>query len=141
NDDGDKKDSVLQVYDATSWQPVLNSRQAVTPCKLEACDPRVPYRVLNDTVRFLTLEADQGIDLNGDGDTADLVVQVLNVRRASHTGTAQGACNVLAATSAGVCTTTAKACASDASCGGGKCFVPPGGCIRDLGVVCDPSQL
>src|SRR5262249_39389558 len=52
NHDGDHLDGVLQVYDAVSDR-LLNSGFAVTPCELEACDPRVPYRVLKDTVRFL----------------------------------------------------------------------------------------
>ena len=65
---------------------LCNSHQAVTPCFLEACDPRVPYRVLNNTVTFLTFEADQGEDLNGDGDTDDLVLQTFNVAMAEATG-------------------------------------------------------
>src|SRR5439155_4526914 len=55
NHDGDAADGVLQVYDAATGQ-IVNSGQAVTPCLLEACDPRVPYRVLKDTVKFLTFE-------------------------------------------------------------------------------------
>jgi Tol biopolymer transport system component len=137
NNDNDTLDDVLQVYDAASGA-VLNSRQAVTPCKLEACDPHVPYRVLNDTVRFLTLEADQNDDLNGDGDQGDLVVQVLNVRQACNNGSPAGACHTLAAISAGVCTTTAEACASDDACGvGGTCFTPPFGCVGAAGACCD----
>src|SRR5206468_4081256 len=56
NDDADALDGVLQVYDAISRQ-LFDTNQAVTPCRLEACDPRVPYRVLKDTLKFLTLEA------------------------------------------------------------------------------------
>jgi cysteine-rich repeat protein len=141
NLDGDVKDAVLQVFDPATGD-LLNSLQAVTPCLLEACDPRVPYRVLNDTVKFLTFEADQGVDLNGDFDTEDLVLQVLNVRRACHTGSMAGACHALAATTAGVCTSTGAACATDATCGSGTCFLPPGGCIRDIaGSTCNPGAL
>ena len=140
NEDGDADDGVLQVYDAT-MDAVLNAKLAVTPCRLEACDPRVPYRVLNDTVRFLTFEGDQGEDLNGDGDADDIVLEVLNVRQASDTGIPAGACHTLASVSAGVCTTTGAACASDANCGSGTCFVPPGGCIHDLGTACDPNDV
>jgi Tol biopolymer transport system component len=138
NGDGDRTDAVLQVYDA-GMQGVLSSGQAVTPCRLEACDPRVPYRVLADTVTFLTFEGDQQEDLNADGDQTDLVLQVLNVRQATQTGDPDGARHVLAATTAGVCTTTGAACASDADCGGGACFVPPGGCLRDFGTHCEPA--
>jgi cysteine-rich repeat protein len=137
-DPGPATRGVLQVYDAAAKR-VVNSGLAVVPCALEACDPRVPYLVLKDTVRFLAFEADQGRDLNGDGDQADLVVQVLNVRQACQTGDMKGACHTLAATTAGVCTGDGEPCASDASCGGGGvCFVPPGGCVLDLGTSCNP---
>ncbi|RMF25410.1 MAG: hypothetical protein D6760_01035 [Deltaproteobacteria bacterium] len=77
NGDGDTGDFVLQVFDlATST--LLNSGQTAVPCDMEACDPRAPYRVLDDTVRFLTLESAQGEDLNGDGDTDDLILQIFN---------------------------------------------------------------
>jgi hypothetical protein len=137
NGDGDPDDDVLQVYDVDAGV-LINSGQAVTPCPVEACDPRVPYRVLNDTVIFLTLEADQGRDLNANGRN-ELVLQVLNVRRACQTGSMEGACHAVGAVSAGICTDTAEACASDASCPAGTCFVPPGGCLADLGVECDPQ--
>src|SRR5262249_21372531 len=108
-------------------------------CRLEACDPRTPYRVLNDTVTFLTLEADQGVDLNNDGDLDDLVLEVLNVRQTVNNGSLTGAAHTLGAVTAGICTNTAKACAGNGSCAGGPCFVPPGGCLRALGVECDPT--
>ncbi len=158
NGDTDTSDGVLRVFDAAT-ATLIDTRMAVTPCRLEACDPRVPYRVLRDTVTFLTLECDQGgdnhigcarggTDLNRDGDAGDLVVQVLNVRQACHTGDIAHACHVLAAASAGICTNTAESCATDASCDcpaagagclPGTCFVPPGGCIRDRARPCDPS--
>ncbi|MCC6765882.1 MAG: PD40 domain-containing protein [Deltaproteobacteria bacterium] len=154
NADGDADDDVLRVYDAATGS-IIDTGSAVTPCRLEACDPRVPYRVGRDTVRFLTLEADQGADLNDDGDTRDLVLQVLNVRQAAGAGggamrtggrtmrvAAAGAESVLhpiASVSAGICTTTGESCASDADCAGGTCFVPPGGCTRSLGIPCDPN--
>ena len=144
NGDGDADDGVLQVYDRETGQ-IINTHQAVTPCRLEACDPRVPYRVGRDTVTFLTFEGDQGQDLDHD-DKIGLVVQVVNVRMVAQTGSMTGACYVLGAVSAGVCTTTAKACAVDADCHldadrtPGKCFVPPGGCILDLGTCCDTTM-
>jgi Tol biopolymer transport system component len=149
NTDGDAGDGVLRVYDAVD-AALSNSGLAVTPCRLEACDPLVPYRVLNDTVRFLTFECDQhgnnfngcpggGTDLDGDGDAADLVLMVLNVRQAAHDGTTANAIHALASTPVGVCTTSGTACATNADCTPGACFLPPGGCVRDLGTSCDPA--
>lgn len=91
NADGDCCDDVLEAYDLVARQ-LVNSGQEVIPCPLEACDPRAPYRVLGGTVKFLTLECQQGgtnyngcpgggTDLNGDGDAADLVIQQLDVVR------------------------------------------------------------
>ena len=88
NDDDDMTDNVLQVYDAVSGE-LRSTRQAVTPCRIEACDPRRPYRVAGRKVRFLTLECEQGghvtagcpgggTDLNNDGDAADLILQVFD---------------------------------------------------------------
>jgi cysteine-rich repeat protein len=177
NGDGDTADSVLQIFVPGSAQPI-NTHMAVVPCRLEACDPRLPYRVLAHTVRFLTLECDQGgtvtrgcptggSDLDGDGRADHLVLQVLNVEqgmatlaqnraRAATSATSApaqtaealsmaGSTHVLVAASAGLCTTTGKACTDDLDCrdpasGNGKCFVPPGGCVRDLGTTCDPSK-
>jgi len=180
NCDGDKKDYVLHVYDVEKRR-LLNTRAAVTPCRLEACDPRVPYRVGRHTVTFLTLEREQGCagaggclpgqegqDLDKDGDADDLVLQVFNVRQVVQT-TAEpptcpslaaadertstvadaemldptaGARRTLAAVSAGVCTNTGMPCATDEECdldgAPATCFVPPGGCIRDLETPCLP---
>jgi len=161
NCDGDTQDDVLQVYDLVSRQ-LINSGQAVTPCRLEACDPRVPYRVLNDTVKFLTLEADQAEDLNDNGSVNDLVLQTLNVRQAE-LGFGPAVCGmsspqrfrrtavfgvtvqaqpltVTAAVAAGICTDTAQACASNAACPAGTCFLPPGGCTIDLETRCVPAS-
>src|SRR5581483_9958729 len=44
----------------------LNTHQAATPCTFEKCDARMPYRVSGSKVKFLTLENEQGGDLNGD---------------------------------------------------------------------------
>jgi cysteine-rich repeat protein len=140
NGDGDPDDDVLQVFDLVS-ERVLNTRSAVTPCPLEACDPRFPYRVQGETVVFLTAEAEQGgRDLNGDGDATDLVKQVFNAREAARvappSGEAGDCVDAVAAASAGICTTSGAACATDADCGSGTCYLPPGGCIADLGTPC-----
>lgn len=129
--------NILKVYDRSSAR-LIDTHQTVRPCRLEACDPRIPFRVGKDTVTFLTLESDQQEDLNGDDDRDDLVVQVLNVRVASGSTSMVGARHILGASSGGVCTTTGMACATDESCVPGSCFVPPGGCIQNLGRTCDP---
>ncbi len=175
NGDSDTADAVLQILLRGS-NDAINTGMAVTPCRLEACDPCLPYRVLEGTVKFLTFECDQGgtetrgcpgggTDLDGDRRADHLVLQVLIVKRAMATLaqrraqversgavlSAQAeaesmaeATRVLAGASTGLCTTTGRACPSDADCGGpggehGTCFVPPGGCVRDLGTTCDPT--
>ncbi|MEE8508512.1 MAG: dickkopf-related protein, partial [Myxococcota bacterium] len=92
NGDGDCCDGVLQAYD-TLTQQLVNSRQTIRPCVLEACDPRTPYVVGTETVSFLTFECDEGgpdfascdgifggSDLNGNGVSGDLLVQEWTVR-------------------------------------------------------------
>lgn len=74
NGDTDPTDHVLHVYDAVSHK-LLNTGQAAIPCNFDACDPREPYRVTGSVVKFLTLEADQGVDLDGNGTTNGLVLQ------------------------------------------------------------------
>ena len=162
NGDGDCCDDVLQILelsDDPSKRRLINTGQAVTPCQLEACDPRVPYKVGSNTVTFLTLESDQGEDLNGDGDTNDLVLQTFNVTQAdaaaaasatTKASSAQGpaaraprarrrnATKAVGSVKVGICTDTAEACVSNQDCPGHSCFVPPGGCIADNGQPCDP---
>ena len=67
--DSDKTDGVMHVvlWDLTTHTgTVLNTRQAATPCTFEKCDPRIPYRVRGTKVTFLTIESEQGGDLDGD---------------------------------------------------------------------------
>ena len=74
--DADVLDHVLHVYDAANGV-LRNPGQAVTPCMIPECDPRLPYVVSGGKVTFLTLESDQGgQDLNGDGTTDQLIIQV-----------------------------------------------------------------
>ncbi len=76
--DNDTADDVLVVRDAVSGV-AKQTGFAVTPCRLEACDPRKPYRVSGSLVRFLTYEPDQGgADLSGEGSNSDLVIQVFD---------------------------------------------------------------
>ncbi len=166
NDDDDRDDHVLFVYDLVSGQ-LFKTGQAVTPCPLEACDPRLPYRVAGDTVTFLTQECQQGgeetigcdaggTDLNGDGDASDLVKQIFNVRLASEqlgegvdAGAALAQQDVdarltLAGAIRGICNNTGAGCATHEDCddpaaGPGTCFVPPGRCILDSGDACNPD--
>jgi hypothetical protein len=161
NGDGDTNDDVMQVYDLMTGT-LLNTTQAALPCRLEACDPSVPFRVRDDTLVFLTFEPNQGEDLNGDGDANDLVLQTFNARMAAEgqkvrrersvTGMMRyartraigdvvlaGALTTMGSVSNGVCTDTAEACAFDEGCPNGECFVPPGGCLRPTGVPCVPG--
>jgi hypothetical protein len=57
NADGDAVDDVLQVYDPQTGGTLSSAGRDPVPAR--ACDPRLPYRVLDDTVTFLT-SADQG---------------------------------------------------------------------------------
>ncbi|HEV7733486.1 MAG TPA: hypothetical protein VGR62_15065 [Candidatus Binatia bacterium] len=74
NGDGDVLDDVLVVYDFET-DTVVDVGQAVTPCRLEACDPSTPYRVNGGEVRFLTFETEQSQDLDGNGSIGGLVLQ------------------------------------------------------------------
>jgi hypothetical protein len=82
-------DDVLQLarYDlgaGTGQVELINTAQQVTPCPLEVCNPRRPYRVDGRVVTFYSDECDDlttlddgcpsGQDLNNDGDAVDLVI-------------------------------------------------------------------
>ena len=101
---------VLQAWDLSRPECLMasppadclrNSRQAADPCLAEVCDPRTPYKVAGQTVKFLTSECAQrgtidagycgfsgGTDLNGDvpPDARDVVLQVFDVPTATTTG-------------------------------------------------------
>ncbi len=152
NGDGDTNDGVLFVYDIVSGN-LTNTGQAVTPCQLVACDPRLPYRVLRDTVKFLTYERDQNDDLNDDGDQDDLVLQTYNARRKpsgeevgpyrmrrttiTDSGPIAGALTALGTINTGICSTDRRACVVDADCAGGTCHIPPGRCVLRTEVRCN----
>jgi cysteine-rich repeat protein len=161
NGDGDFEDAVLHVFDLVRELP---TGQAATPCRFEICDPRLPYRVAGDVVTFLTLECDQGSaafdeceggvggDLDGDGRSGGIVVQTFNVRKAAQAFNVQeataggvesaaGAVDLLAGTSAGICSDSGSACIQDSECGAAaSCFLPPGVCIQRLaGSGCDTN--
>ncbi|HYD48909.1 MAG TPA: proprotein convertase P-domain-containing protein, partial [Terriglobales bacterium] len=137
----------LQVFDVRH-QRLLSSAQTVIPCRFEACDPSLPFKVGRDTVTFLTLEAIQDEDLNGDGDRHDLVLQTFNVRlvpaaaaRAARgmvpigraqcgAGAVAAAVTTVSSVSSGLCSDSGAPCFDDADCGiAASCYVPPGQCL------------
>ncbi|MGH3638868.1 MAG: TolB family protein [Mycobacterium sp.] len=123
--DADTSDNVLQVYDAVSGT-LVNTGQAITPCALEACDPRQPYSVSGSVVKFLTLEAEQGgQDLNNDGTNNQLILQSFDFC----TGRA---------TVVGAVAEEAGQDPLDVSDESQVFFSPAGRC--DLGVTCDPMN-
>lgn len=142
--------TLMNVYDARR-EIVVATEQTVVPCPFESCPAHLPYKVRRDTVTFLTLEQEQGADLNGDGDLNDMVLQTLNLRhtrapiarsaqhrtlgsplvRTACTGNIQSApLLAVGSVSAGVCTDTGLPCLQDVDCGTGSCFQPPGFCAR-----------
>ena len=155
NGDADSDDDVLQMYDLAARR-LIRTGQAVTPCRFTSCDPRIPYRVRDDTVRFLTFESEQGEDLTGNGDMTELVLQTFNVGSAAPEAAlrrtaigraggiaAGGALTTLGSVSAGICSDLGNACATAANCTSGSgavCYVPPGACDVDLSTPCIPSH-
>jgi hypothetical protein len=166
NGDGDAADDVLVVYDAET-DTTMDVGQAVTPCRLEACDPRAPYRVNGGEVRFLTFETDQNEDLDGNGVIGGLVLQSFDV--------CTGITTVIGAVDVGtksdptkiqeqsqVFTTSAGRCAVDPTvpctvqtdCGDGEYCSPisqrctlttPGACRTNddcpAGSICQPERI
>ncbi|MCC6765147.1 MAG: PD40 domain-containing protein [Deltaproteobacteria bacterium] len=115
-----------------------NSLQSAIPCTEQACDPRVPYKVKDCSVKFLTSECEQrgnvgglrceldGSDLNGDTppDADDIVIQLFDVCTGKVTvvGTFDGS----------------DPFQSDAKGGDGETiYVAAGRCIEDLGIGCE----
>ncbi|MDX2169916.1 MAG: hypothetical protein SF182_22795 [Deltaproteobacteria bacterium] len=153
NDDGDRDDAVLWVLDLATRE-LISTGQAATPCRFAACDARQPYRVSDDTVRFLTLEraqADQ--DLSGNGSSDDVVLQTFNLRQralqaALRLGDAGGAASpgatrLIGALSAGICSDNGDACVTAADCtgnderrGNAVCYTPPGACVVNRQSAC-----
>jgi len=83
NTDADCSDLVMRVYDLVTNQ-VVDTQQATIKCEQPGCEPGLPYKILGDSVAFLTREDDQGEqDLDGDGFADDTVVQIFNVRSAT----------------------------------------------------------
>jgi 6-phosphogluconolactonase (cycloisomerase 2 family) len=80
NGDGDDADDVLFIYDM-DLREMIATGQAASPCNLVGCPQQTPFFIdpARRNVIFLTGESDQGKDLDGDGDAADLVLQTFNI--------------------------------------------------------------
>jgi hypothetical protein len=115
----------------------------VRPCDLSACDPRLPYRPTGRSVKFLTFEPEQnctsGIDcvggardLNLDGDSTDLILQVLDLdsgrRRVVAAVVPESPSNPLQGGETG-----------GQAGGGGSIFVASGRCIETLTTMCSTN--
>lgn len=142
NGDGDCADALLYIYDWPSRR-LIATGQTVRPCPTEACDPRQPFLLGAHTVTFVTEEADQGEDLDGNGRTGGLIMQTYNVAAAlaadGATATAAPAAArlVLGPISTGICSDDGRACASRSDCAAGDCHVPPGLCLRATAESCN----
>lgn len=125
NGDGDVADAVMQVYDVVT-DTLFATGQAATPCRLEACDPRLPYRVSGEKVTFLTFESEQGEDLDGNGTSTGLVIQSFDA--------CTGAVTVIGTVDPD--TTTDPLEEIDE----GRVFTAPGGrCATTPAASCDPT--
>ncbi len=74
---------------------VVNSHRSARVCDLAACDPRIPYKLIGSSVKFIAFECDQrgdfpdvfcepsGSDIDGNLRATDLVLQIFDV----HAGT------------------------------------------------------
>ena len=153
NHDRDRRDDVMFVFDlaraaagachgsGSSSDCLVDTGMAVRPCDRPGCDPRLPYRVLEHTVRFLTYECDQGAgkltdescpfggtDLNDDGDADDVVLQEFNYAQSHVTGIApEKAIAALGEAPPG------RLCARD----GSSCYSTETDCLQNSTVGCD----
>ena len=148
NGDGDEADSVLQVFRlapecldvAPAAGCLLSTESAASVCDRDACDPRIPYRVLEHSVRFLTLESEQNVNLNADEDLDDVVVQTFQVTETLASTAPDPVVHALAEVPAGICSTSGAACLTAGDClNGESCHVPPGICTVPTATVCPPN--
>jgi len=150
NGDGDQLDDVMLIYDLVAGAPAAGYvPQAVRPCRLEACDPRLPYRVFANSVKFLTFECDQGgaersgchskgTDLNNDGSADDLVIQTFNVV----SGKTKVVGTVAPPVDTGLHSSQPDPTLGDPLApadGGTEVFVSSGRCVENLDIGCNPS--
>ncbi|MCC6766760.1 MAG: beta-propeller fold lactonase family protein [Deltaproteobacteria bacterium] len=82
NQNGSTTDHPLQLVDiSSSPSEVINPELAAIPCSFPSCEPGVPYRLdpVRGTVSFVVWEASQGVDLDGNGNNLDFVLNVYNL--------------------------------------------------------------
>lgn len=127
----------LQIFDLASGETIETGQTAI-PCVEEACNPRAPYRVLEDSVLFQTRESEQNADLNGDRDLDDDVLHFFNVRQAHESAAPDQSLACLDARSNGICSNSGLPCVKDEECDcvGTEfdcgCFKPPGRCLLEI---------
>ncbi len=141
-----RQPTFLYAYDVRA-ERVLPTGQTAIACRIEACSAELPYRVRENTVTFLTLEQEQGADLNGDGDDDDLILQTVHPQRAQNAARGSGGASAgglcarrreaspalaLGSVPGGICSNDGEPCLADGDCTGGVCFLPPGSCIQIL---------
>jgi hypothetical protein len=156
----------MHVFDVVT-EVTEDTQYSAIPCPLEECDPRVPFGVTDNTVTFITSETCEvkvgtcvgganegspcaipghceslvcipGADLDRDGRFDGFVKQVYNIRKAIESGDNFARVSAVAGVGGGICTDSGEACASDAECLSGICYVPPGVCVQQ-GAACDPT--
>lgn len=123
---------------------LVTSHRSARACNLEACDPRVPFRLIGTRVKYIAHECEQrgplanncefgGADLNGDLNDGDLVLLVFDIHAGTVNlvGTVAGEDpfqggetdddGVTIVVTAGRCIETlAGPCTSNAQCGSGE---------------------
>jgi hypothetical protein len=118
---------------------LVDSHRSAEICDLEACDPRVPYKLIGTSVKFIAFECNQrgsllgfcespGTDINGDLDPNDLVLQIFDV----HAGTV----NVLGTVSDGAGDDPLQGGSPD----DGTIVVSTGRCIETLTASCTTND-
>lgn len=85
DEDGAEDEYEMHVFNAALQGGAFESSEAIAsgmtvhPCDQWACDPRRPFHVEGSELRFLTDEAEQGADLDGDGLADDIVLQIFDL--------------------------------------------------------------
>ena len=120
---------------------LANSARSAKVCDLEACDPRVPYKLIGTSVKFIADECEQrgsfvgicpspGTDINGNFQDGDLVLQIFDVH-------AQAVQVVGAASRAA---TDDPLQGGDVGSDAGTVLVTQGRCIETIGGTCSTND-
>jgi hypothetical protein len=109
NGDFDCDDEVLRVLDLQANRGPYETGLAVTPCSDPACEPGVPYRVKQRTVRALVDEQQQGQDLDLANGANDLLVVLWRPPAPAAPGGSGGSSSVVSTVSRELQGTTAGA--------------------------------